>query len=120
MLILPIKKQWFDMIAKGQKWEEYRTFKPYYKKRFQTIGLLDVNGYPTGKKVIVGLRNGYSNDSPTLITAVTMSVGLGLKKWGAVNGEVYYILNIVDKKYIQCGDVIVVSYPSRDIGEYYE
>ena len=32
MLILPIKKKWFDMIASGEKKEEYREIKPYYNK----------------------------------------------------------------------------------------
>ena len=29
MLILPIKKKWFGMIASGEKTEEYREIKPY-------------------------------------------------------------------------------------------
>ena len=32
MLVLPIKKKWFDMIASGEKKEEYREIKPYYNK----------------------------------------------------------------------------------------
>ena len=34
MLILPIKKKWFDMIVSGEKKEEYREIKPYYDSRF--------------------------------------------------------------------------------------
>ena len=34
MLILPIKKEWFDMILSGEKKEEYREIKPYYERRF--------------------------------------------------------------------------------------
>lgn len=34
MLVLPIKKKWFDMIASGEKKEEYREVKEYYNKRF--------------------------------------------------------------------------------------
>ena len=34
MLVLPIKKKWFDMILSSQKKEEYREIKPYYKTRF--------------------------------------------------------------------------------------
>lgn len=30
MLILPIKRKWFDMILSGEKKEEYRDIKPYY------------------------------------------------------------------------------------------
>lgn len=37
MLILPIKKKWFDMIKSGQKKEEYREIKPYYDSRFFNI-----------------------------------------------------------------------------------
>ena len=34
MLMLPIKKKWFDMIKNGEKKEEYREIKPYWKSRF--------------------------------------------------------------------------------------
>ena len=33
MLVLPIKRKWFEMIASGEKKEEYREIKPYYDKR---------------------------------------------------------------------------------------
>lgn len=33
MLVLPIKKKWFDMILSGEKKEEYREIKPYYDSR---------------------------------------------------------------------------------------
>lgn len=32
-LILPISRQWFDMILNGDKKEEYREAKPYWEKR---------------------------------------------------------------------------------------
>ena len=34
MLVLPIKKKWYDMIVSGEKKEEYREIKPYYDSRF--------------------------------------------------------------------------------------
>lgn len=37
MLTIPIKGKWFDMILSGEKKEEYREIKPYYKSRFKTI-----------------------------------------------------------------------------------
>ena len=37
MLVLPIKKKWFEMIASGEKREEYREIKPYYDSRFMNI-----------------------------------------------------------------------------------
>ena len=42
MLILPIKKKWFDMIVSGQKKEEYREIKDYYDTRIGHALL----GYP--------------------------------------------------------------------------
>lgn len=36
MLVLPIKKKWYDMLLSGEKKEEYRELKPYYTKRFLT------------------------------------------------------------------------------------
>lgn len=32
-LTLSLKKKWFDMIASGEKTEEYREIKPYWEKR---------------------------------------------------------------------------------------
>lgn len=44
MLILPIKKKWFDMILSGEKKEEYRDIKEYYETRFQNLfGALTVH-----------------------------------------------------------------------------
>lgn len=37
MLILPIKKKWFDKIQSGEKKEEYREIKPYYTTRFRNV-----------------------------------------------------------------------------------
>ena len=37
MLILPIKKRWFDMILSGEKKEEYRDITPYYETRFKNL-----------------------------------------------------------------------------------
>ena len=45
MLILPIKRKWFDMIVSGEKKEEYREIKPYYDSRFMNaFGFLLVGG----------------------------------------------------------------------------
>lgn len=40
-LHLTLKKKWFDMIASGEKKEEYREIKPYWITR-----LVDWSGYP--------------------------------------------------------------------------
>ena len=95
MLILPIKKKWFDMIASREKTEEYREIKPYYRKRFETIGLLDVYGLPVVNKVWVILRNGYSTKSPQIEAEVTLDIKEGRPEWGAEPGVEYYVLKIL-------------------------
>ena len=89
MLILPIKKQWYDMIATGQKKEEYRSITPYYATRFNKIA--DDNG-----DFVCMLRNGYTNQSPTMTVKVHLSIGYGNSDWGADPETEYYILSILD------------------------
>ena len=77
MLILPIKRKWFDMILSGEKKEEYRDIKPYYDTR-----LMDAFGM-----IWVG-------DVPTIWTECSLSAGYGREEWGAEPGKKYYILTI--------------------------
>ena len=86
MLILPIKKKWFDMILSGEKKEEYREIKPYYISRFPT----------TFESFSVMFRNGYSKNSPSFIAKVKLSVGKGRPEWGAEENQQYFILNIIE------------------------
>ncbi len=94
MLILPIKKKWFDMIRSGEKTEEYREIKPYYRKRFETIGLLDTNGLPVINTTRVIFRNGYSAKSPQFEAEVALNIKEGKPEWGAEPGVEYYVLKI--------------------------
>ena len=91
MLVLPIKKQWYDMILSGIKKEEYRDIKPYYTKRFEKIGLI---GAEACSSVKVKFRNGYSATSPSFIAECSCRMGRGNPEWGAVPGVDYYILEI--------------------------
>ena len=69
MLILPIKRKWFDMILSGEKKEEYRDIKPYYDTRLMdTFGMIWVGD--------------------ELIRAPLP------EEWGAEPGKKYYILTI--------------------------
>lgn len=89
MIVLPIKKKWFDMIASGEKKEEYREMKPYYDKR---LGYLTVG---TGKIAMVLLRNGYKYNSPTIKCKCAVTIGEGQAGWGAEPNINYYILKIL-------------------------
>ena len=104
MLVLPIKKKWFDMILSGEKREEYREIKPYWTSRFMKE--LDFHKSETEnvlkmlarrektKELEVLFRNGYSKDSPALFAKVRLSIGYGNPEWGAEPGKNYYRLHI--------------------------
>ena len=83
VLHLTIKKPWFDLIASGEKREEYRELKPYWHKRLD-------KDYD-----VVQFRNGYTKSSPTcLIELQEVLIGLGIIEWGAPAGQRVYILKL--------------------------
>ena len=87
ILILPIKRFWFDKILSGEKKEEYRNITPYYEKRLEK--------YMDSPYFFVGLRAGYNMASPFIVCRCRLRKGEGLEKWGAEKGKRYYILEIV-------------------------
>ena len=91
MLILPIKKKWFDMILSGEKKEEYREIKPYYKSRFHTAGLIDRYGLPTISRAWITFRNGYSVNSPAIEAKCTLDIKTGRPEWGAPDYKTFII-----------------------------
>ena len=94
MLILPIKKKWYEMILSGEKKEEYRELKLYYKTRFEHLWQGSLIGGNAKRKVM--FRNGYSKQSPSFIATVTLEIGMGKPEWGAEKGKNYYILKICE------------------------
>lgn len=105
VLILPIKKKWFDMILSGEKKEEYRDMTDYYKTRFINNGMLApdnslVHGAAiTGVHRYIYFRNGYSGNSPHFTAECTLRIARGNPEWGAEEGRgygrVYYTLDII-------------------------
>lgn len=120
MLILTIKKKWFDMILSGEKKEEYREIKEYYETRFQNLfGAITI--YPSSifshrskYELLQGeavpeeirkdsvqeiiFRNGYSKDSKAIKARCKLRIGKGRPEWGALPDKQYYILEILDKE----------------------
>lgn len=96
MLTLPIKKKWFDMILSGEKKEEYREIKPYYRSRFANVFVMyPYSGIPYGYDTAkIKFRNGYSNTAPSFVARCKLDIGLGREEWGAEPGVDYYILKI--------------------------
>lgn len=120
MLILPIKKKWFDMILSGEKKEEYRDIKEYYETRFQNLfGAITIHPlYPPDNfldrskyELLQGeavpeeirkdrvqeiiFRNGYSKNSKAIKARCRLWIGKGRLKWGATPGKQYYVLEIL-------------------------
>lgn len=91
-MVLPIKKQWFDMILSGEKTEEYREIKPYYTTRFQSLWRGSLIGGKAERRIM--FRNGYSSRSPSFIAICTIDKGTGREEWGAEPGKEYYRLHI--------------------------
>lgn len=97
MLILPIKRKWFDMILSGEKKEEYRDIKPYYDTRLMdAFGMIWVGDelirapmpeLQKNRVQLVAFRNGYGKDVPTIWTECSLSAGYGREEWGAEPGE---------------------------------
>lgn len=98
MLVLPIKKKWYDMILSGEKKEEYREIKKYYETRFKNVfGSHFMSKLDTecpAKEII--FRNGYSKKSPSFIAKCKLRIGEGKTEWGAEEGIKYYILEILE------------------------
>ena len=99
-LILPIKKQWFDMISAGEKTEEYREIKPYWDKRFKehfgwNFGGDDIfEWHFDSKPKQILFRNGYSENAPSILCECTIRIGTGKEEWGAEKDKEYYVLEI--------------------------
>ena len=96
MLTLPIKKKWFDMILSGEKKEEYREIKPYYKTRFKNVfDMFPYSFIPPGldcRRVM--FRNGHNGKSPSFIADCTLNIKKGKEEWGAKKDIDYYVLTI--------------------------
>ena len=91
MLTLPIKKKWFDMIARGIKKEEYRAVTPYYLTRLVKLSC----------PCQIRFRAGYSKKSPLMeCTIKSISRGLGIIEWGAEPETPYFILAISETRNI--------------------
>lgn len=106
MIILTIKKKWFDLIKSGEKKEEYREIKPYYDSRLpKQFGM-----FREDNKLVIGntwgylkacslkrqiiFRNGYKHNSPCITAICSLDIGAGKEEWGAEPGKLYYVLKI--------------------------
>ena len=114
-LYLTLKKEWYDMIASGEKREEYREIKPYWCRKIMTQrGFKCPNKFSygfsqssfpqfmcrrTGTACIqpnssgfshVRFRRGYTTET-MMFKVGSVIIGRGKPEWGAPNHDVFII-----------------------------
>lgn len=95
VLYLPLKKEWFEMIKSGEKNEEYREVKEYWKKRLSKHEYEYVEltlGYPKSDDFEKRIR----------FKIKSIKIGTGIEHFGAEPHKLYYVIKLGDK--IKMGD----------------
>lgn len=96
------------MIASGEKKEEYREIKPYWKSRIynaccKTIenqsfaqNLTELILYDNEVTIDVLFKNGYGKNAPKMkCKCIFDGKGYGKQEWGAEQGKMYYVIRIL-------------------------
>lgn len=105
-LKLVLKRKWFDMIASGEKKEEYREIKSYWGTRLTDLpGGLYLFSYREGYKRVpfkhydtVTFYLGYAKDRPSMTFKIdSISIGEGKPEWGAELGKEYFVIKIGER-----------------------
>lgn len=97
ILHLNLKKKWFDLIASGEKKEEYREVKPFYDRIFsRSYSDIKIGGkYYRAEDVVVCFSNGYSkNRRQIFVELEDLIFGFGDPAFGAEENKAYYILKL--------------------------
>ena len=108
-LHLTLKKEWYDMIASGEKKEEYREIKQYWINRLcEKLPMSVISGgeirnrhsgqnYELKKFDRIIFKNGYSKDAPIMVVeCVGITIDLGMLSWGAEKDKEYFIIQLGD------------------------
>ena len=114
-LSLVLKRKWFDMIASGEKTEEYREIKPYWVSRLggcfkwcsqnllgfpfnrcvnceniSHLNQIASNGYDN-----VTFHLGYAKNRPSMTFAIKeIAINPGRTEWGAEKGKMYFVIKL--------------------------
>jgi len=104
VLHLTLKKKWFDMIASGEKKEEYREIKPYWINRFKPVNVLQrsndgVSFIDKGIRFekefdYIDFANGYNHPRKLKANCLGISIGKGNPEWGAEPNKEYFVIKL--------------------------
>jgi hypothetical protein len=123
VLHLTLKKKWFDMIASGEKKEEYREIKAFWSTRllykipvpwggflsawrdiieedyeFKAWSKFTGNAPVFEKFEAVMFRNGYRKDSPSMTFNLRLiCIQDGKSEWGAEPGKKYFVIKLGER-----------------------
>lgn len=93
ILHLTLKKKWFDLIAIGEKKEEYRELKKYWGDRLCNNPKQWLDGLKEFD--VVQFRNGYTTDAPTItVVCEGIDFGMGKEEWGAEKDKEYFVIKL--------------------------
>jgi len=82
ILHLTLHRKWFDMIASGEKREEYRAMKDYWHRRLNQFRHYDA----------VKFVNGYGAHRPWMLVELKgKRMGIGKPEWGAPSTPVFIL-----------------------------
>ncbi len=115
ILDLVLKGKWYDMIASGEKLEEYRDITPYWCSRIlyyiylpakdywsEILFNLHTHEFSSERLIIdygtrgydkVRFHRGYTNIT-MLFDIDSISIGHGKEKWGAEKGKEYFVIKL--------------------------
>ena len=91
ILHLTLERKWFEMIASGEKKEEYKRITAYWEKRLFSNG-----HYGQPKQYdIIRFRNGYAKNAPEVdVKWMGCWVGHGEEKWGGSFLRDQYVIGL--------------------------
>jgi len=108
-LELVLKAEWYDMIERGEKLEEYRDITPYWRKRICRNDRFCVMKGVCKANIYCHYDNGVPCRHETVTfhrayTGTTMKfriekvvIGHGRTEWGAKEGEKYYVIKLGER-----------------------
>ena len=114
-LTLSLKKKWFDMIASGEKTEEYREITPYWQKRLLRCGnACDGYSIVMGEIICPICRYLKYTDFDTVVFTLgyprkgdlsrrmefevsDISIDCGRPEWGAEPDKAYFVIKLGER-----------------------
>ncbi len=107
ILFLTLKGHWYDMIASGEKLEEYREIKPFWIKRLCNDHPGSIGGEFMDKHKVIAYtfktfdvvhfaRGGHFHPSIPKMTLECkgIEIGTGKPDWGAEPGKEYFVIKL--------------------------